>query len=236
MKNKLRGWASQSGDYVTSYYSREHLAVLEEAGIEEIVLDPDSVLENDMDLTRIGSGGRSNVYAVDDTGIVVKKHFPTYYYTGEWINRRNTTATILANLRVNVAFEKALREDPDYTTPLYLGHLVLRDYNRETWNYTLMTGLNTVDRNDLSAAERQRFRCLCKVAMWHCLEALGKQDLPTTYIRWKEAVPYYNLLPVRDEEGVKTGIIDLESTQARYPIANYDPPRRRWADPWIGNI
>ena len=234
--NAFRGWRIKQGEYAESFYPREHLPILEEAGLEKVVLNPDSVLENDFEFTRIGWGGHSRVYDIDDTGIVVKKHFPTFPYEDIWGNWSNSTETILTNLQVNVNFEKALRKDRDYKTPLYLGHLVLEDSKRETWNYTLMTGLNILDRKGLTRAERKKFEFLSKVVKWHCLEALAKQDLPTTQIRWKEAKPYYNVEPVYDEKKVKAGIFDIESKLIHYPRADYDRPRRHWDDPWVGNI
>ncbi len=235
MLNPLYGWSAQETPHATAIFPERHLPILEEAGLAHLVTRPDQAVDNKPDFEKLSQGGKSAVYSVNGTDILVKKHFPEFWFEGEFKNRAVTRRAVLANLAANVALERALDGDQNYVTPRYLGHLMLGGRNAR--HYTLMTRLHPGRYPHPGDPDWERYLALTIELPRYCSRALLRRGRNPMLINWSEVDE--NTFPIKqDGEQLKVGIIDAESRLSRYPRLLLSKTIEYWQDedPLIGNI
>jgi hypothetical protein len=200
--------------------------VLADAGLEEIVGQPgDTDFLATLPVRELGSGSYGMVYEVEGTGIAVKKHFPDGYVGGyEGQDRRGKTymkqrsqSMFLRDLAINLALERALEPRDGYSTPRYLGHLMLSDSHGESRQYTIMTKLERREPAEGDEAGQERINYLVRNAYVACVMALRASGRRVWFIDWDfgDERGSNNLIPVQGEDGPELGVIDQRTLFAQ---------------------
>jgi hypothetical protein len=220
-------WQTVSGtDGAVLMHSPDAPDVLAGADLEEIVRQPGNTdFLAALPVEELGSGSYGTVYEVEGTGIAVKKHFPDGYlggyegqnWRGETHMKHRSQSMFLRDLAVNLALERALEPSGDYSTPRYLGHLMLPDGQGQNRQYTIMTKLERQEPAEDDEAGRERIEYLVRNAYAACIMALRASGRKIWFIDWDfgDIRGANNLLPMQGKDGPELGIIDQRTPFAR---------------------
>lgn len=211
-------WQKIEGDPNTALYAPAYLSMLEAEGLGRLVTQPDNTEFRDaLDARTIGYGSFGSVYELEDTGIVVKKHYSEMVCgkenDKEQHMRKVPSSSILDGLAVNLMLEEALKSVSEYSTPYYIGHLMLTGVRSDVVrHYTLMTKVR--EATPESSEERQRIQELKEFAVGSCRTALRQAGMKANSVRWdiEDSRGFRNAIPTRDESGtIVLAIIDQRS-------------------------
>lgn len=218
--------AVEDGAGNVALHSPDAPEILAQHGLEAMVATPgDTDFLASLPVKDLGNGGYGAVYEITGTGLVVKKHFPDRYFGGyEGQDRHGRThmrqlseSTFLRDLSVNLALERALVPRDHYTTPEYLGHMMLRGENGNQRHYTVMTKLEEVEPPEDDEAAQAEIERLKREAHIACLIALRNSSRKIWFIDWDmgDGRGTNNLIPLSGEDGPELGVIDQRTLLAR---------------------
>lgn len=226
--------ASEDGAVVM--HSPDASDALAEAGLEEIISQPGNTdFLAALPVEKLGAGNYGAVYEIEGTGIAVKKHFPDGYvggyegqdWSGKTYMKHRSQSMFLRDLAINLALERALEPRDNYTTPRYLGHLMLPDDYGQSRQYTVMTKLEKYAPPAGDESGQERINGLIRNAYAACVMALRASGKKIWFIDWDfgDERGANNLIPVQGENDLELGVIDQRTLFAK--------PRKMKAAPLV---
>jgi hypothetical protein len=239
------GWEKLETERGVSLYHPDSPALLTPHDLEAMLTNPGDVdFLSNIPVQPIDSGRYGSVYDITGTDLVVKKYFPDTYFggyenrglSGPPAMRRVSGSSILNGLIINLGLEQALRPVPEYTTPHYLGHLMLYG-DSGIRHYSIMTKLEAYQPT--TSEETVQIEKLKQQAKTMCILAMRNAGKRTKFIDWDIEYEhgYRNVIPTKSDQKIALGIIDQQnifSSGRRIPGAPLKSRRHHDPDaPWL---
>ena len=214
-------WERHEDTGNAALFAKDAAPFLAERGLSWIVDDfIDLEKLNSLETIELGNGHYGCVHQIEGTDIAAKRYFPFVYqggYNGDNCRRRVSESSILRDLIVNLALERALDDDSEYITPRYLGHLMLQGTEGEgNRHYTLMSKLDILNMDefhDLPEEDKSNDYQLRRQFKDHCLAVLKASDSRVMLVNFDIDQHTGNMPAVRDPQTGKLqlGVIDAET-------------------------